>query len=25
VFGYLIAIMVLRPSGLIGEEVRQAG
>ena len=25
VFGYLIAIMVLRPAGLLGEETREAG
>ena len=25
VFGYLIAIMVLRPRGLLGEETREAG
>ena len=25
VFGYLIAIMVLRPKGLLGEETREAG
>jgi branched-chain amino acid transport system permease protein len=25
VFGYLIAIMVLRPRGLLGEEIREAG
>jgi len=25
VFAYLIAIMVLRPRGLLGEETREAG
>jgi branched-chain amino acid transport system permease protein len=25
VFGYLIAIMVFRPRGLLGEETREAG
>jgi branched-subunit amino acid ABC-type transport system permease component len=25
VFGYLIAIMILRPRGLLGEETREAG
>jgi branched-subunit amino acid ABC-type transport system permease component len=25
VFGYLIAILVLRPRGLLGEETREAG
>jgi branched-subunit amino acid ABC-type transport system permease component len=25
VFGYLIAVLVLRPRGLIGEETREAG
>jgi len=25
VFGYLIMVMVLRPRGLLGEEVREAG
>jgi branched-subunit amino acid ABC-type transport system permease component len=25
VFGYLVLIMVFRPSGLLGEETREAG